>query len=203
MLKSGQISLVLATASVTASIMFSSAELSANHHASNDKKSAPLEIEKLMQRFDSHSQEKFQRADADFDNFLSLDEFAQWQKKPNAGHKESRRGERMILRLMTPQSGDEKIRAEVDSLMFELLDEDGDGSINREEFLDSEKRMLTHRARVAVLFKEFDQNGDNLLSVGEMPNPEHQLQEIDGDGDGILDPQEIRAFVKNSKYRKR
>lgn len=106
-----------------------------------------------------------------------------------------------------PASAQEDIRA-----IFEILDENGDGQISREEFLRA-KTVLFYRALADVdqdqrlgpdeinikpeAFAEADLNGDGKLSGAEFVQARFtQFDAIDANGDQVITFEELRDFIE-------
>lgn len=115
-----------------------------------------------------------------------------------------------LLMVPGPTLAQEDVQA-----IFEVLDEDGDGKITREEFLRT-KTELFYRALVDVdqdqrlgpdeinvrpeAFAEADLDGDGKLSGSEFVQARFtQFEAIDADGDQVIRFEELRDFIE--RYR--
>ena len=102
--------------------------------------------------------------------------------------------------------------------MIEMLDEDKDGRISRDEFLnwyaeqtamDFDHDDMPDHERAAALFRMFDQNGDNEVTIGEFKQQVDALNaglsiddvaailnELDIDNNGTISLHEFETLVK-------
>lgn len=73
---------------------------------------------------------------------------------------------------------------------FNRLDNDGDGYIDAEE---APHRPPHGNRGGKGMLADFDADDDGQLTLAEFPGPEEHFEELDMDGDGFLDSQELSA----------
>ena len=78
--------------------------------------------------------------------------------------------------------------------LFEILDADGDGHITQTE-LRTGFRHLAADKKAERLIARLDATGDGRLTPTELGLAPEQFAHIDANGDGIVDRDEMRAFL--------
>lgn len=73
---------------------------------------------------------------------------------------------------------------------FQYLDADGDGYLDADE---APKRPPHGPADPYKMLAEFDADGDGQLSADEFPGPDEHFDNLDSDGDGFLNQEELLA----------
>jgi Ca2+-binding EF-hand superfamily protein len=78
--------------------------------------------------------------------------------------------------------------------MFDQLDADKDGSVSRKELAAGRPGVGTPGLIVARL-KTMDKNGDGKITREEFNGFGPNFERVDANKDGVIDPEEIRAFL--------
>lgn len=130
---------------------------------------------------------RFATLDADGDGEISAAEMAaapppRWQED---GRGPGRRGAKV----------DGELRAELEDEVFERLDQDGSGALERSEFGRQQLRNATRAAMMAERLKRLDSDGNGSVSEAEFLA---RIAELDADGDGELEPGERRQQRKGN-----
>ena len=99
------------------------------------------------------------------------------------------------------------VQQEVDDIIKEV-DNDGDGVINFQEFLQASLNKKAHfnSKNVKALFKFLDTNGDGVITMEELKEQfqtsnsqtgfiEQIIEEVDENGDGKIDPKEFSKAI--------
>jgi Ca2+-binding EF-hand superfamily protein len=144
---------------------------------------------------ESKAAERFASLDVDKSGAIDLAEFEA------AKHKQ--RGERSprhdaprhpkVRKHMGSHGQRQAMRAAIEEEMFTIIDSNGDGMISKTEHQNSKPRETRALARKRAMFKQLDQDQDQLLTLSEMPNPAERLRRVDADDDGLVTKAEMRA----------
>jgi len=138
---------------------------------------------------------RFAEADVDGSGSIDLAEFEN-AKLPHPGKRlhgkrqHGKKGQRGEHRRGGKHS---KIRTAAKEEIFAILDSNSDGSISKEEHSSADMRATRKLAMKRAMFKHLDKDKNQLLSVGEMPNPANFLSVADEDNDGYVSQEEMRA----------
>ena len=179
-------------------LLLISASASAFHHHEKGQQRGPIVIDEVAERAKTAGARQFQKADANNDDFISLDEFE--QHTPKRGFRDKARRQRgMGGPIMASAVEREKMRALIETEMFALLDADKDGSVSDTEFKAGNGKEQKRLARKRAMFKMLDSNEDGKLSKDEMPNPEKSLRALDSNNDGVVDRAEMAKLRKRWK----
>ena len=174
-------------------------------HHDGEKRDREIEIEDVRK----HTMARFERADANGDSLLTLDEMmaqASNVEERRDSHQE-RRGADQKGRLgmgrwrrhggaMGPfidPAQRETLHAQTQALMFAALDADDDGQVSAEEFA-VDHRAIKHMARVEAMFVLNDTNADGSLTQDEALAATAWLVTLDADGDGKIRRRELRKL---------
>jgi len=131
---------------------------------------------------------RFAALDADGDGEISAAEMAAAPPPPRwqgDGRGPGRRGPKV----------DDELRAELEDEVFERLDQDGSGALERNEFGRQQLRDATRAAVMAERLKRLDSDGNGSVSEAEFLA---RIAELDADGDGELEPGEWRPQGKGN-----
>lgn len=82
-------------------------------------------------------------------------------------------------------------------VMFDSFDEDGDGSLSRDEALLGARRW--RQRRFESYFADRDENGDGALDRAELGASARRLWRLDGDADGRLTQGELKGAFASRK----
>ena len=80
---------------------------------------------------------------------------------------------------------------------FERLDSNNDGFITREEFQAARQTRARRGAHIAKRLREADKNNDGQISRDEWPGPAEMFDRLDGNHDGVVTREEIRAHRRS------
>ena len=156
-----------------------------------------------------HTKARFERADANGDSLLTLDEMMA-QASNVKERRESSQERRGTDQKGTPGMGGwrrhggalgpfidpaqrETIHAQTQALIFSALDADDDGQVSAEEFA-VDHNAIKHVARVEAIFELNDTNADGSLTQDEALATTAWLVALDADGDGKIRRRELRKL---------
>jgi Ca2+-binding EF-hand superfamily protein len=92
------------------------------------------------------------------------------------------------------------MQAAIEEEMFTILDSNGDGVISKAEH-QNKSRETRSLASKRAMFKQLDQDQDQLLTLSEMPDPAERLRRVDADEDGLVTKAEMRAAHAQRRAR--
>lgn len=187
---------------LSASVIFGflvSGTVSANPHEANESR-FPISIAEAEQR---HAQ-RIAKIDTNGDNVIDPAEFEATELRGGRRDFKNRgkRGEGQRSKFgrrghpARQAAHSEAVQAEV----FNILDQNGDGSISADEFNSADRKSTHQLARKRAMFKRLDADGDGLLKQTEMPDPAERLRNADADGNGEVTAQEFRTQMRH-KFR--
>lgn len=164
----------------------------------------PIDLAEVAQR----QADRFARLDADGDGWVELTEFEASDFKPP--HRAKRWQRRAQVNWDAKGSTDERaepphnakhkakrkakhkeMRSAVKAEMFTLLDANQDGVLSDSEHA-AQTRATRQLATKRVLFRSWDTDQDQRLSLAELPSRAERLQAADADGDGLITRTELR-----------
>lgn len=130
---------------------------------------------------------RFAALDADGDGEINAGEMAAAPppRRQGDGRGPGRRGPKV----------DDELRAELEDEVFERLDQDGSGALERNEFSRQRLRDATRAAMMTERLKRLDSDGNGSVSEAEFLA---RVAELDADGDGELAPGEWRSQRKGN-----
>ena len=158
-----------------------------------------------LQEAQSHLEARFNKADANQDGQVDLDEFLALSPPEHKGkqrkHKQrhKKRAQKRKMKNANPEfkaalkEKRSEHRALVQDELFALLDTDHNGNISVEEFNAGNNRKLAREASKRVKFKALDTDQDGLLNLSEMSARLEKLRTMDTDADGKVSREERRA----------
>jgi hypothetical protein len=147
----------------------------------------PIDVATLEAR----SVEAFSLADADSDGLLTEEEFSSLErpdrsKRGPGGHKYHGRGGR---------SSDPEAQQNAADAMFDILDNNADDSLSREEFSMANQQAARKTLGSQRAFSRLDANADGVLTIEELPA--NRLATRDTDGDGTITQEELKRGRPN------
>ena len=160
-------------------------------HAAPDSNRA-ISVDELETR----RAEIFQTVDSDADGLVSAAEFSAHEPRFHPGSRPERKGHDGHRGVPDPAASDEQRhahRAELDTLLFQALDRDGDGVLSDTEFSQAELAQARRTLMKERAFARLDRDGDGFLSADEFP-PD-RLSRLDTDADGIITHEEARQHT--------
>jgi Ca2+-binding EF-hand superfamily protein len=187
----------------------------AMHHGKGLK--PPINLSEVEQQAD----QRFTEADTDQDGLLSRTEFAAAKLLPGndeyrgRGHKKRRHGKmqdnltpeeretrrqnqraRLAQEFPEHAARQQEIRSAAELELFKLMDDNGDGQLNADEFTKPSNRPLRQQARQTATFNVLDSNADGFLARNEMPDPVARLRRLDANEDGVVSKREMRKGLR-------
>jgi Ca2+-binding EF-hand superfamily protein len=97
----------------------------------------------------------------------------------------------------------EKHGGDLETDLFERLDQDGDGQISRDEFDAGALAEARRDAMRQHVFARLDRDGSGGITPDELPDPVRRLEAMDADGDGIVTREEARAYKQERRQARR
>lgn len=187
----------------------------AMHHGKGLK--PPINLSEVKQQAD----QRFTKADTDQDGLLSRTEFAASKlltandEYRGSGHEKRRHGKmkdnltaeeretrrqnqraRLAQEFPEHAARQQEIRSAAELELLKLMDDNGDGQLNADEFAKPGKRSLRQQARQTATFNVLDSNADGLLARNEMPDPVARLRRLDANEDGVVSKREMRKGLR-------
>lgn len=181
-------------------------------HHDGEKRDREIVIEDARK----HTMARFERADANGDSLLTLDEMmaqASNVEERRDSHQERRGADQKgrpgmgrwrrhggAMGPFIDPAQRETLHAQTQALMFAALDADDDGQVSAEEFA-VDHRAIKHMARVEAMFVLNDTNADGSLTQDEALAATAWLVTLDADGDGKIRRRELRKLRDMQRAR--
>ncbi|MGI9326764.1 MAG: EF-hand domain-containing protein [Pseudomonadales bacterium] len=198
-MKTRNIAMIAGALTLTAVAWQVVAEPGARHQGPHGK--FPINISEAEQR----SEARFATLDADNDGVVSDAEFKS-SANDSAGHRAHHRGwkgkmfheGRMRHRNLSDEEKQERRaahqqrKAQFEEKLFDLMDEDGNGQLSREEASAENRRTAKHQLFKSHAFDRLDADDSGAIDRTEFAVRIERLKAADANADGLVSRDELR-----------